>query len=267
MDLSKIKKDYQNRLDFFKNPGFIFNESEHSYHFDGVKFDSVTTFLKKFKVPFDRDYWAQKKASERGVDSDVVKKEWQNKTDDANILGTAVHKWIEDFWSGLNPEIPEAPDLRNRVEKFMMIYESRFKNLVPLESELKVFSKKWRLAGTVDQPFLMFDQKQNKVLFLIGDWKTNKEFKDDKHPKGRYKKLLHPFTDLYENSHNEYSIQISLYRLIVEEETGIQTDGGFLCHIGPGEFPKIYPVKDLRDRLKVYLQHNREEFDIFDVSG
>lgn len=266
MNLSKIKKDYQSKLDFFKNPEFVFNESNHTYHFSGVKYDSVTTFLKKFKVPFDREYWSQKKASERGVDAEVVKKEWQDKTDDANFLGTAVHKWIEDFWSGLNPEIPDNPDLRDRIEKFMVIYESKFKNLVPLESELKVFSKKWRLAGTVDQPFLMFDQKQNKVLFLIGDWKTNKEFKDDKHHKGRYKKLLHPFTDLYENSHNEYSIQISLYRLIIEEEAGIQTDGGFLCHIGPEELPKIYPVKDLRDRLKVYLEHNREEFDIFDIS-
>ncbi len=117
----------------------------------------------------------------------------------------------------------------------------------------------------MDQPFLMWDKKQNKLLFLIGDWKTNKEFKDDKHSKGRYKKLLHPFADLYENSHNEYSIQISLYRLIIEEETGLETHGGFLCHIGPQEKPKIYPVKDLRERLKIYLQHNREEFDIFDV--
>lgn len=267
MDLSKTREDYQNKLDFFKDPSFIFNESAHTYHFEGIKYDSVTTFLKKFKVPFDRDYWAQKKADEAGVDISVIKQDWQDKADTANSLGTRVHKWIEDFWTGLEPEMPEDPEVRERVEKFLAIYEARFKDLVPLESELKVFSKKWRLAGTVDQPFLMFDKKTNKILFLIGDWKTNKEFKDDKHPKGKYKKLLHPFTDLYENSHNEYSIQISLYRLIIEEETGLETHGGFLCHIGPQENPKLYPVKDLRDRLKVYLQHNREEFDIFDVSG
>jgi hypothetical protein len=111
----------------------------------------------------------------------------------------------------------------------------------------------------------MWDEKAKKILFLIGDWKTNKDFKDDTHPKGRFKKLLHPFSDLYENSHNEYSIQLSLYRLILEDEIGIETDGGFLVHLGPGGVSKIYPMKDLRERLKIYLQHNREDFDVFNV--
>lgn len=266
IDLQKAKNEYQSKLDVFKNPSFIFNESGHTYHFEGIKYDSVTTFLKNFKVAFDREYWAKKKAYELGVDVSEIEKDWKNKADVANDLGTRVHKWIEDFWSGFKPEFPEDGELNERVHKFLDIHRERFQDLVPLQPELKVFSKKWRLAGTVDQPFLLWDKKQNKLLFLIGDWKTNKEFKDDKHAKGRYKKLLHPFADLYENSHNEYSIQISLYRLIIEEETGLETHGGFLCHIGPQEKPRIYPVKDLRERLKIYLQHNREEFDIFNVN-
>lgn len=265
-NIEKVKEDYQRKLDIFKDPKFIFNESAHTYHFDGIKYDSVTTFLRIFKTPFDRMYWAKRKARERGIEVDEILNEWQEKANIANSLGTEVHKWIEDYWSGLDPEIPEDDDVRDRVEKFLLLKEERFSDLVPLESELKLFSKKWRLAGTADQPFLMWDKKQDKILFLIGDWKTNKEFKDDKHPKGRFKKLLHPFADLYENSHNEYSIQISLYRLIIEEETGLETHGGFLCHIGPQDKPKLYPVKDLRERLKIYLQHNREEFDVFDIS-
>ncbi len=265
VNIDKIKEDYQRKLNIFKDPKFIFNEEAHTYHFEGIKYDSVTTFLKKFKVPFDREYWANRKAQERGVDISIVKEEWQQKSNVANTLGTAVHKWIEDYWTGLNPDIPEDPEVRDRVEKFLNIKKNRFSDLVPLESELKVFSKKWRIAGTVDQPFLMYDKKTNKILFLIGDWKTNKEFKDDNHQKGKFKKLLHPFSDLYENSHNEYSIQISLYRLIIEEETGLETHDGFLCHLGPQDKPKLYPAKDLRERLKVYLQHNREESDVFNI--
>ena len=147
----------------------------------------------------------------------------------------------------------------------MDLYEKKFKNLVPLASELKIFCKKWKLAGTIDQPFLMWDEKQQKVLFLIGDWKTNKEFRYDDHPNGRYKKLLHPFSHLWENHLNEYSIQVNLYRLMLEEEIGIESHGGFLCHIGPEGPAKLHPIKDLREPLKVYLQHNREDFDIFDV--
>lgn len=264
MDLSKIKEDYQKKLDFFKNPGFIFEEVAHTYHFDGIKYDSVTTFLKRFKQPFEREYWLKRKSKELGVDPSVLENEWTKKANDATNLGTIVHKWIEDFWSGKNPEMPQDEEVLSRVNKFLDLYEKRFKNLVPLKSELKIFSKKWRLAGTIDQPFLMWDAKKNQILFLVGDWKTNKEMKDDNHPKGRYKKLLHPFSDLWENSHNEYSIQLSLYRLILEDELGIDTHGGFLVHIGPDE-PRIFPIKDLRERLRVYLTDNREEFDIFNV--
>lgn len=261
----EVKSDYQKKLDFFKDPYFIFEEQSHSYTYRGVVYDSVTTFLRRFKIPFDRDYWIKRKAAEAGVDPSVIENDWTQKAVTAASLGTRVHKWIEDFWSGENPIMPEKEEDIRRVESFLQLYESKLKNLVPLKSELKIFSKKWRLAGTVDQPFLMWDEKQSKVLFLVGDWKTNKDFKDDEHPKGRYKKLLHPFTDLYENSHNEYSIQISLYRLILEDELGIETHGGFLVHIGPEGNAKIYPVKDLRERLKAYLQQNREEFDVFAI--
>ena len=102
-NIEKVKEEYQRKLDIFKNPEFIFNESAHTYHFEGIKYDSVTTFLKKFKVPFDREYWSNRKAQERGVDVSVVKEEWQQKANVANVLGTAVHKWIEDFWSGDAP--------------------------------------------------------------------------------------------------------------------------------------------------------------------
>ena len=124
---------------------------------------------------------------------------------------------------------------------------------------------KWNLIS--QEPFLFWDSKRNRVLFILGDWKTNGEFKDDNHPKGKYKKLLRPFTFLYENHHNEYSIQISLYRLILEEELGIETESGFLCHIGPDDEPKIYPAKDLREPLKAYLDQNRcNNLDIFDLA-
>lgn len=267
MNLEPIRKDLVKKLSVFKDPEFIFREDEHSYHYKGIKYDSVTSYIKKFKTEFDKKYWSERKAKEQGVDVSVILNDWQGKADEANELGTNVHRWIEDFWSGNARELTSEDDPRlvDRVNKFLDLYERKFKNLVPLPSELKIFSKKWRLAGTIDQPFLMWDEKQQKVLFLIGDWKTNKEFRYDEHPKGRYQRLLHPFSHFWANHLNEYSIQVSLYRLILEEEIGLETHGGFLCHIGPDGPAKIHPIKDVRQPLKVYLQHNREDFDIFDV--
>lgn len=265
--LINLKSEIERRLQFFRDARFTFDEESHTYRYGGIKYDSVTTYLKNFKVPFDREYWSRKKAEERGVDVSVILEEWQSKANTATGLGTKVHKYIEDFWSGENPELPEeGTELRARVDKFLDIYERKLKVLIPLKSELKIFSRKWRLAGTVDQPFLFWDESRQKMFLIIGDWKTNGEFKHDDHPKGKYKKLLRPFSNLWENHHNEYSIQISLYRLILEDEVGIETESGFLCHIGPDEKPKLYPAKDLRIPLKAYLDQNRTDLDIFNVS-
>ncbi len=264
--IAKAKEEIERKLQVFKDPKFSFEEESHTYRYDGKKFDSVTTFLKTFKIPFDRNYWAKRKAEERNVDVSVILEEWGDKATRSTVIGTKVHKYIEDFWSGLNPELPEDPDVLDRVQKFINFYNRKLHVFHPLKSELKVFSKKWRLSGTIDQPLLFWDEKRNKVFLVIGDWKTNGEFKDDNHPKGRYKRLLRPFSHLWENHHNEYSIQISLYRLILEEEANIETESGFLCHIGPDGEPKLYPARDLRDPLRAYLEDNRTEFDIFDIS-
>ena len=263
--LLAAKKEIEKKLEIFKDRNFTFDEGSHTYRYDSTKYDSVTTFLKTFKVPFDREYWSKRKAEERGVDVSVVLNEWQQKANNANSLGTRVHKWIEDFWSGNAPEVPEDDDIRDRIDKFMEMYDKRLNVLMPLQSELKIFSRKWRLAGTIDQPFLFWAEQENMPFLIIGDWKTNGEFRDDNHPKGRYKKLLRPFSHLYENHHNDYSIQISLYRLILEEEANIQTQDGFLCHIGPEGPAKLYRTRDLREHLRAYLNDNRVDFDIFSI--
>jgi hypothetical protein len=266
MNLESIRKEIISKFSTFEDPNFSFDKESHTYTYLGEKFDSVTSYIKRFKTPFDKEYWAKKKAEEKGISVSEIKKEWQEKSDKANDLGTRVHKWIEDFWSGEIQDIPnDDPTFRERIEKFNSLYEIKLKNLVSLGSEVKIFSRRWKLSGTMDQPFLMWDQKQNIPLILIGDWKTNGEFRSDDHPKGKFKKLLHPFSNLYENHHNEYSIQISLYRLILEDEIGLETHGGFLCHLGPDDPPKIYPVKDLRDPLRLYLNHNRLDSDIFSI--
>ena len=166
MNLEPIRKDIAKKLSVFKDPNFIFEEEAHSYHYQGVKYDSVTSYIKKFKNEFDKDYWSKRKAQESGVDVSTILNDWQSKADEANDLGTRVHKWIEDFWSGNPRELTEedGEKLADRVDKFLTLYEKKFKNLVPLPSELKIFSKKWRLAGTIDQPFLMWDENNRRFF-------------------------------------------------------------------------------------------------------
>ena len=125
-DLVLLKKnEIEEKLRIYEDSNFTFHEESHVYRYSGVKYDSVTTFIKVFKVAFDKDYWSARKASERGVDVSVILDEWETKGDVSRNLGTMVHKFIEDFWSGKNPEIPDDEDVRNRVLKFMDVYKKR----------------------------------------------------------------------------------------------------------------------------------------------
>ena len=88
--LINAKMEIERKLEVFNDKSFTFDEPTHVYRYKTSKFDSVTTFLKTFKVPFDREYWSKRKADERGVDVSVVLNEWQGKADVANSLGTRV---------------------------------------------------------------------------------------------------------------------------------------------------------------------------------
>jgi ATP-dependent exoDNAse (exonuclease V) beta subunit len=249
----------EDRLNYFLDPNFRFNEESHTYTYVDPKtqkpvqiFKSVTGFISQFKEKFDSDRVAKMVAKKQGKTVAAVLKEWKEISDAALDLGTLVHKWIEDYYNGINPAEPDHPEVLARVNRFREIYDDRLHKLAPIKQEFRLFSRKWGLAGTMDALFKI-DQD-----YYVGDWKTNKKFTTDEDSKNdRYaKKLLYPFEDLWDNSVNGYSIQLSMYRLMLQEEAGFETKGAFLVWIGPKEKPKLYKTVDLRDRLHKYLQKN-----------
>ena len=234
----------------FNDPGFKFDPKWHKYTYNGQKYTSVTKFIQNFHKPFEQEYWSKVKADEAGVPQDWILKEWKEKNDRANFVGHQTHLWIENYFNGVNQQIPSDLDIVDRINKFNVIYAKKLYKLTPITFELRIFSKKWPLAGTIDSIFLYKDK-----LFIL-DWKSNSEFRTDEHPKGRYNKLLNPFGDLYQNHLNEYSIQVSLYSLILEE-WGFDIKGSYLVHIGPNSDAELHKTLDLKDQLKSYLpSHN-----------
>lgn len=252
------------KISIFDTPDFTFDDPTHIYTYKGKQFPSVTGVISNFHAPFDSDYWLERKAEERGVDESIIKAEWDFKRDYACDLGTDVHEWIEDYYNEKWRPLPANEDRMNRVKKFLDLYVSRLCKLQPLAMELRIWAERWNLAGTIDALFLRHDYENQKTYLLVGDWKTNKKFTYDEHPdvNGRYK-LLAPFDDLLDTKHNDYSIQISIYRLMLAEH-GIETDGGFLVHLGPDDQPgKIFKAKDLREPLEKYLdeQYGNKKLD------
>ena len=247
----------ESKLDYFRDPNFIFDEASHTYSYLNPDtgrpvqtFKSVTGFLGQFKKPFDSEMIAGIVAKKRGVSKKIILAEWKEISDIALKLGTNVHKWIEDYYNGENPELPTVENEYARVQMFLKLYEDKLHKFKPLHQEFRVFSRKWGLAGTLDALFQLNDG------IYVGDWKTNKKFTTDLHPEGRKQKLLYPFDDMWDNSLNGYSIQLSMYRLMLQEESGYETNGGFLVWIGPNGKPEMHKIVDLRDRLYNFLQKN-----------
>lgn len=243
-----MKNEFLNKLDYFKDPNFKFDPILHKYTYNGEVFKSVTTLVSEFHLPFDTEGKSKKKALETGFDQDWVKAEWVETNRYANEIGTATHEWIENYYNKKWVELPTNPDIIHRINKFNKIYSKKLYKLMPLASEVRLFSKKWKIAGTVDALFIKDDE-----LYIL-DYKTNKKFTHDNHIDGRWQKLLKPFNSFYKNHHNEYSIQICLYSLILEE-CGIKTKGAYLVYIGPGdEEAELIKVKDMREYIKEYFK-------------
>lgn len=235
------------QLNCFNDIQFDFDPKLHRYTYQKEPFISVTRFIQQFHKPFEQDYWSKVKADESGVTQDVILAEWKKLNDYANEVGTDTHQWIEDYFNQIWKPLPVNTDVIHRINKFNKIYAKQLHKLEPLKFEVRVFSPKWKIAGMIDSLFIY----RGKIYIL--DWKTNKDFTDDSHQKGTYEKLLAPFQDHFKNHLNEYSIQLSLYSLILEE-WGFQVGGAYIVHIGPGdEDAELYKVVDMRDNLKLFL--------------
>jgi len=231
-------------LKCFNDPNFKFDPKYHRYTYRNNQYTSVTTFLKNFYKPFEQDFWSKKKAEEKGVTQELILKDWKDKNDRANFVGHSTHTWIENYYNQIPQWIPDDLDIVDRINKFNIIYAKHLHKLIPVKFELRIFSKKYPLAGTIDSIFLYKEK-----LFIV-DWKTNGKFTDDNN--NRFQKLLNPFQNYWENHLNEYSIQVSLYSLILEE-WGYDIKGAYLVHIGPTQDAIIHKAVDLKEELRNYL--------------
>lgn len=242
--------EIKEKIKVFDDDNFIFEEEAHKYTYEGKELISVTTFLENFITPFDEEYWSKKKADDRGVDQQVVLNEWAVTRDYACDLGTEVHEYIEFFYAD-DIKVYENEEVNDRIKKFHTIYDSRLNVLEPVVSELRMFDIEWGLAGTFDQ---LYTYNGN---IIMADWKTNKKIKTDKDYCFGW--LKYPFNRYKENEFNKYSIQISLYRLMLKRMTGINIDYGFVCHIPEKGDAKIYKLKDFTKELELYFKQSNEK--------
>lgn len=234
------------RLQLFADPRFRFDAEPHEYYLGERQLTNFSTWIKDYKKPFDREGQSLLTAVRRGIATEAVLAEW----DRSQWVGTKTHEFIANYYAtGGCPLVDAEPDpeVALRCEKFLQLRADRLQSFLPVAQELPIFHEASGLCGTLD--FLAWHLPSQQLYVL--DWKTNTKIATDQDR--AYRNLLGPFADLIDHEHNVYSLQISLYRLLLEE-AGIETAGGAIVHLPGGDAPAvIYQAINYRARLRALL--------------
>jgi len=226
-----------------------FESETHRYWLEGQdhQFMSATTFIHGLQPEFKAESVAASVASKRGVSALEVLEEWKNKNEYSKALGTFIHlvmetyikNYMDDFDDDMYWLKDEAPKA-NRKKAFAvakqaeMLYEKVIEDWEPVELEFRIYDincslgddcgNPLRLAGTVDALFRNRDNGE----FWIFDWKTNEKLN---HKGFNGKRMNPPFQKLEACNINEYRLQLSLYKAVLERHNVCAISGLKLGHI------------------------------------
>jgi hypothetical protein len=235
-----------------------FHDQDHVYYMNGIKTKSVTSIIGQYKHPFDKDYWSQKKADERGITKEEILKEWKYKADFSCERGSAFHEFAENYLTNKVFPFPEHK-IRNVlgdeekmleckegvfkiIEMFKKFYDDSHGKLIPVRAEVVVGDEEWGVTGMIDQLFI--NEKSKKLE--IWDWKTNKAIKKV----NKWQQFKEPLSHLDVCELNTYSLQLSFYRLIVERNTDLTLGDSYIVWFNENNDEyKVMKCYDFRDEI------------------
>lgn len=209
--------------DFFTSFNNVkYYDEPHKYYLnDGRECISVTTLIHKYVKEFDEDYWSEYKAKELNKTKDEIISNWRLINKIGTFKGTLIHNYGENLFQNKIFKYPESDIInefgsdilkdeylktKNHVDDF---YKDTKGKLIPIKQELIVYDEESLIAGMVDMVF--YNVKANE--YQIWDYKTNKKLTTE----NKYQNLLNPLFDLSESDINIYSLQLSLYKYIIEK--------------------------------------------------
>jgi hypothetical protein len=162
--------------------------------------------------------------------ADAIKTQWSDSANEASTAGTRMHLDIEHY-NNAEPVgnlegdgwVPNAS-----VEwDFFLSYEKNFrkkKGFVPYRTEWLVFKEDIKLAGSIDMLYLKPDGS-----LAIYDWKRAKEIKFE----NSFQQMRPPLDNLPDTNYWHYSLQLNIYRRILEELYGFHVSEMALVVLHP----------------------------------
>ena len=230
-----------------------FEEEGHKYTIQGMNEapTSVTTLIHHNFPPFNADVAIDKMMKSRNWPSSIyfgktreeIKEGWDNTKKEASQLGTLMHADIERFLNNekvLNPNSKEFSHFKLFWSEFQKVNPG----FVPYRTEWLVYDEENKIAGSID--FVLMDAHGR---IIIVDWKRSKAIKMS----NEYEKGLNCFSHLDNCNFWHYSLQLNIYRHILETKYKMHVVGMYIVVLHP-ENP-------------YYLTHLIPRYDIASIWG
>lgn len=201
-----------------------FREEDHTYAIDGDRtgWTSCTTFIGTFYEHFDPDAviakmmsspkWPQSKYY--GKTAEEIKAGWNANGDEASTAGTRMHLDIEHY-NNAEPVGNLAGDEYeanpSKEWEYFLDYERTHRvphGFTPYRTEWLVFKEDIKLAGSIDMVY-----KKPDGTLAIYDWKRAKSMDFE----NKWQKMYPPLSHLPDTNYWHYSLQLNIYRRILQE--------------------------------------------------
>lgn len=251
-----------------------FFEDGHRYLLHGKSLNSVSQVSHRFEShPFDAETQAVIYAAKHGKTAKYWKDQWLCNSFRATTLGTKTHEFGESlaYLKAGHPEfirpsmkvqyleeknyLADIHPKENAARLFLTELPSSYHLVL---NETKVYSGKnpnlalnlkEQLCGTFDMLYWYDgDGNTSKAGFVVFDYKTNTSLYNDYSRKNDIM-MLKPFEKMFQEAYSEYSIQLSLYSLMLEDIGLNVLERAIIWLKDDGTYEKI-TLPDLTDALR-----------------
>jgi hypothetical protein len=235
-----------------------FDEGPHIYTIDGdSSFMSCTTWIHSHFSHFNPDEILDKIFNSGkinnpsykyyGMTREEIKLQWSS--NEASLMGTALHYDIECYYNDWKVE-------NDSIEyQYFLKFAEDYKNLKAYRTEWMVYDKELKLAGSIDMVFQ--DENQD---FWIYDWKRSKEINTEAY--GGKHSSTECISHIPDVNFYHYSLQLNVYRTILEEKYGKHIKGMCLVRLHPNNYFHTYErieVPFMTKEVQALFQHRREQ--------
>jgi hypothetical protein len=237
-----------------------FDEGPHTYEIKGDvnQYTSVTTWNHSHFEQFDADSiinnmmnsknWTNNKYY--GKTKDEILKLCDSNRDEAAKAGTQLHYDIECYYNN-------CPNENSSLEyNYFKQFTDEYKHLKPYRTEWMIWHEDIKIAGSIDMTF----ENEDGTL-VIYDWKRSKEI--TKIPKFSKFAKTECISHLPDTNFWHYSLQLNVYKRILEDKYNKKVDGLFLVCLHPDNKNQSYiriPCADLQSEVKELFDIRKRKY-------